>query len=332
MSTSKNPKIIVYVGDITVFLREQIKLEHESATLITSENFQNLLPGVYYVSIGDLDNLGQFGEILRQAHEIHYRPPDKWSDGNVFSSTMKKWTEDYLSVFACHKDKILTGYNIDVPDVKEMIELVDYRVSNSKQIWVAGCSISNGKGVSHDQRYGHLISQKMNLPVSFLTRNGSSIAWAADQILRSDIRPGDLVFWGITSVHRFTAWNEFNKKISCCTPNSKTWKVHKKTFKNYFTEKFICSDHTLYQSINSIHQVINFCEKINVQLIMASLIRDMEPFLKDMDNFILLAGEFGRNINDVFVDLGDDNIHPGPRSHQYYADRMLERHYQINGK
>ena len=88
MSISENNKIIVYVGDITDFLRDQVNLEHESATLITSENFHNLLPGVYYVSIGDLDNLGQFGEVLRQANEIHYRPPDKWSDSNLLSNNM----------------------------------------------------------------------------------------------------------------------------------------------------------------------------------------------------------------------------------------------------
>jgi hypothetical protein len=332
MSTSENKKIIVYVGDVTVFLHQQVKLEHESATLITSKNFQNLSPGVYYVSIGDLDNLSQFGEILRQAHEIHYRPPDEWSDHHLFPNSMKKWTEDYLNVFACYKDKIMTGYSISIPDIKGMVRLVDHRIDTCKQIWVAGCSISNGKGVLHDQRYGHLISQKLNLKVSFLTHDGSSIAWAADQILRSDIRAGDLVFWGITSINRFTAWNEIEKKISCCTLNPETWKVHKKIFKNYFTQKFICSDQTLYQSINSIHQVINFCQKIDVQLIMASLLRGMEPFLKDLDNFIPLSGEFGRYTDNGFMDLGNDNQHPGPRSHQYYADKMLQRHYQINGK
>jgi hypothetical protein len=331
MPVQKN-KIIIYVGDVTAYLCNQVKLEQESATLITSKNFQNLRPGVYYTSIGDLDNLCQFSEILRQAHEIHYRPPDTWSDSNFLSNPMKKWTEDYLSLFACHKDKIMTGYNVHVPDIKGMTELADHRVDKNKQIWISGCSISNGAGISQDQRYGHLISKKLNLKVSFLTRDSSSISWAADQILRSDIRSGDLVFWGITGINRLATWDEVGKKVLYWTANSKISAFHKKNFQNYFIKKFLFSDHTLYQSINSISQVINFCEKINVQLIMASLIRGIEPFLKNMENFIPLAGEFGRDLNNMYVDLGDDNKHPGPKSHQYYADKMLERYYQINGE
>ena len=44
---------------------------------------------------------------------------------------------------------------------------------------------------------------KLNLPVSTLAQGGTSIFWAADQILRSDIRKDDIVIFMLTSTHRF---------------------------------------------------------------------------------------------------------------------------------
>jgi hypothetical protein len=76
----------------------------------------------------------------------------------------------------------------------------------------------------------------------------------------------------------------------------------------------------IYKSVISVHQVVNFCNKINAQLIMIPIICS--------ENFCLLMS----GLNDFyqlsyqteFVDFGSDRLHPGPRQHQKYADFLLD--------
>lgn len=325
-------KIKIYVGDVSEYLSSTALKEDASAQLLTQHNFKDLSPGTYYVSIGDLSNLADFGKICDQAHEIVYCPPKVWSDGN--NSSMKKWTEDYLSIFACDPDKKIHGFNINCDDLVSMTHLADKRKSQEKQIWIAGCSISHGDGVGPQKRYGQLLSDTFKIPASFLTLPGSSISWAADQLLRSDIKSGDIIFWGLTSPNRFFYWNEVEKKIERWTtttePGSITsWHVQKRFLKQYVTEKFIISDIPVHQSVSSIYQVINFCNKINAQLVLCSLLRGIEKYLVGVPNFLPLAGLHGRDKDNIFLDVGDDKIHPGVKSHQYYADKMLEKFYKL---
>jgi hypothetical protein len=319
--------ITIFVGDVSEDLASAAKSADPTARLITKQD-STLAAGTYYVSIGDLENLSQFARMLRQASHIVYVCPDQWSDGDRDSSRMKKWTEDYLSVFSCDHRKVITGYQPVANDLEAMTRLVDQRRGSEPQIWIAGCSISNGVGVDEHQRYGKLIAAQLSMPVSFLTQNCSSIPWAADQILRSDIRPGDTVFWGITGVNRFSYWNDSEKNISHCTLSMYKYD----SFMQAMTkESFLISDHMIYHAVNSVRQVVNFCHKVNTKLVIATLIRGMETFLAGIPNFIPLAGIHGRDRHDMFIDVGTDDQHPGPRSHQYYADQMLEKYHHIQG-
>ena len=78
-------------------------------------------------------------------------------------------------------------------------QLQKYRQTDDKTLWITGCSITHGIGVSKEQRYADLLEKKLGLPTVLLTQSGSSIAWQTDQLLQSDIRAGDLVVWGLTS-------------------------------------------------------------------------------------------------------------------------------------
>ena len=216
----------------------------------------------------------------------------------------------------------------------KMLNLSATRKSNNSQIWIAGCSISHGTGVKDNERYGELIAKELNLPVSFLTAPGSSIRWASDQILRSDIQHNDIIFWGLTSCHRFSCWSDQDQEI-----------VHTllKQFDDYFVDRrvstdrrflkilvnkqFLASDQMIYESIVSIHNVLNFCNRNNITLILSTLIPDMEIYLQGIDNFVPLSTDK----KPMYIDLGADRSHPGPKSHQFFKEKMLELYYQING-
>jgi hypothetical protein len=315
--------ITVYVGDVSSYLSQIAQDTDINASPITGSNYQNLNPGIYYTSIGDLDNLTQFSDILRQADLIVYAPPpDKWSN-----STMMEWTEDYLTAFADKKN--IQGFHVNIPaDRDTMLNQVDTRKTDEPQLWIVGCSVSHGIGVDDHQRYGQLLAEQLNLPVSFLTCPGSSLTWAADQLLRADIKAGDAVVWGLTSIERFPYWK--NNRITHV--NSTTY-VHIPKFKKIVDISFLDSQQLVYQAITEIHQVINFCNKVGAKLILAQLLgRGLEKYLHDKFNYRMLCGQYGRNKSDYVLDLGTDNNHPGPITHQYFASEIFDLYQTLYEK
>ena len=308
--------ITVYVGDTTDYLATVAKLSDSTAKLITSSNYKQLVPGTYYVSIGDLNTLVELGAVFRQADVIIYAAPTKWSH-----QKLKLWTEDYLTVFA---DKV-QGFEFPYAQDKDTIlNLVTSRQGDQPQLWVAGCSISYGLGIDDQQRYGQLLANTLSLPVSFLARTGASIAWAADQILRSDIRPGDTVVWGLTSVERFT----YFKNNQLAHVNIGYYEANPK-FRYQVDISFLDSQQLIYQAVTEIHKVINFCEKLGVKLILAQLFgRGLEKYMHGNFYYIMLADQFGRDPNNNDWDKGTDNRHPGVNMHQWYHDQIIKRFYE----
>jgi hypothetical protein len=261
--------------------------------------------------------LSNFAAVLRQANKIVYAPPKNWSDQRQGQSKMQQWSEDYLNVFRlrCEVENFTPKVRLMA---NQMLGHADKRKSQEKQLWIAGCSVSHGTGVTNQTRYGQLLANQLKLSASFLTCPGSSILWAADQILRSDVRTGDIVVWGLTSWSRTPFFH-----------NNKLYRVHEKTLEQHSEHRtlvnpdMLTSDHLFYQSLISIFQVINFCQKTNVQLVIASLLDDcLCQYLKDQSNFIMLYNLWGRNIDQLFVDLGNDELHPGIATHQFYCDQI----------
>lgn len=313
--------ITLYIGDVGEYLSRLCHAVDPNAKLITDKNFADLASGTYYTSLADLSTLRNFSAVLRQANKIVYAPPDKWSDQHKKTSKMQHWTEDYLNVFRL-KCKV---ENFRPPKVRidkdVVLHLVDQRKTQKKQLWVAGCSISHGIGVTEQTRYGQLLANQLNIAASFLTYSGSSIVWAADQILRSDIRSGDIVVWGLTFWSRTPFF--IDNVLSHVRPNSlENYSTHN----NLVNADTLASDHLFYQSLISIFQVINFCQKINAKLVMASLLDDYVcQYLEDQPNFIMLYQLWGRNQDEMFIDLGSDHLHPGHITHQFYAEQIYQK-------
>jgi hypothetical protein len=198
---------------------------------------------------------------------------------------------------------------------------VNQRTTNNPVLWTAGCSVTHGIGVDRADRWGSILSSRLNVPEISLAQPGQSIAWCADQILRSDIRSGDIVVWGLTNIARV----EYAKKWelwscpaghydSCLPPALQHYNL------DYFTSqtKFV-------YAIKNILQVKNYCEKIHAQLYLANLLDTtwLHVVFDSLPTYIDFCVNKTHNESLTFLDRGTDNSHPGPKQHLLYAEQIL---------
>lgn len=309
--------IVLFVGDITSEVLDAAIKYDDNAQLLIEKNLNNLLPGTYYTSLADCGSLENLSKVCSQSAEIYYIQPIRWSDtdkNNV--SEQKKWTELILYYFCQTK----TVHNMTEPTINNWI--CDYR-QHEKQFWVAGCSVTEGAGVKKEQAWPELISKELMLPYSNLSRDGSSIIWQSDQICRADIRADEIVFWGVTS----------NQRMPILRPDGSLLHLTATNFSNdpYIVNKLtpeILDNNTLYyQNILAVRRAYNYCQKIGAYLVPLGLLNDFENIYTqyNVPAFYQLI-QWGIN---SYIDLGDDNLHPGPEQHKIFAKEFLSHYRKI---
>lgn len=331
----KDFRITIFLGDVHDYLGHIAKRHDPSAYLLDKSNYQRFLDEqpsgdqTIYTSLGDLPkNHMTVYDILCQADVVFYQPPIKWSDGKEFNvvdpnSSLQGSTEMLLSLLP--ETIKIHGFNASMSGIKDPIPLVDSRKTNDQQMWIAGCSISHGIGVAPGARYGDLLSTDLDMPCSFLTRPGSAIDWASDQIVRSDIRPGDLVIWGLTGWTRMTYVHDHHLLRGL---NITSYDVHPE-YHDIISIDNLLSEQTFYTHFYAIKRANNFCEKIGATLLLIGLLQDnynLLGFLKSQKNYIHVPYHLeynGSTLIQVFEDLGEDDMHPGPRQHQIYKSLIL---------
>ena len=185
------------------------------------------------------------------------------------------------------------------------------RSADKSILWTAGCSYTEGVGVDWEQRYGHLLAEKLSMPEVSLSRGGASIGWAADQLLRSDIRPGDIVVWGLTESARIDTNEEFSLKSAPATVY--LTKVNKE--KHYWNIDYFGSLSQEVLVARNVLQVIHYFNRIGVKLILANLLNSTVLRLIENHNTIDLWVK-------EYLDLGTDNTHPGPEQHRHYSNEI----------
>jgi hypothetical protein len=317
--------ITILIGNNDSKLSYDAHLLSSQSIMINQNNYQNLTNGIYYTSLAYLPSLQSFIHTLEQADVLIYNNPTEWSDNESGPFCMKNITEFYLRYFINKKQVI--GIDTSGPDLKNtMLQLEDQRKTDNPQLWIAGCSISLGidRGILKHQRYGELLANYLAMPVSFLTKGGSSIRWQADQILRSDIKEGDTLVWGITSWNRITFMcNNFQQ----LTHLNVGYYQENPEFDKVVSLHRLCEENNLiYHALTDIHKVINICKKLNVRLVLAGLLVDQEflKYLVELPNYIHLIGYRGFEHKNLFPDIGTDNKHPGPLSHIWFTKEIIK--------
>jgi hypothetical protein len=315
--------ITLFVGDCTEYLATKAKSFDKSAYLIDSFNYKKFLNQTYidiavYTSFADLPKISQtrniFYEVLKKADHIHYCPPGVWSDYDpeFTLQNQQQMTEYFLYLIDAEKNNVV-GLDLSKYLSTPYTNLRSCRDSDqSSQLWVAGCSITAGVGVEDDQKFSNLIAQTF-FKGKFLdlSKSASSLSYATDQILRSDIRPGDFVLWGLTSEYRAPFWN---RKFGQC----ESINPYKFDYKRTNRADDIVDETRLYQATVSFYQVANFCEKIGAKLIAVPIIcsEALQLILHNNSNYYQIP--YMTN----YLDVGTDGEHPGPKHHRWLSDQI----------
>ena len=313
-------KIHIFVGDCDDGLALAARSFDSNAFLIDHCAYYKIIKSdfnhgfVAYTSLADLPKITETDSplwtLLQLADHITYHPPAVWSDhGTVFDHwSAQRMTEFLLSEIQRQKNNV-EGLNLDHYVSTEWLPVVADRSCHDRQLWVTGCSISHGVGVMPNQRYGHLLSQNLQQPVSFLTQSGSSISWAADQLLRADIQAGDTVVWGITSEYRQTSL--INGHV-----------LHRPFWSREVSDsRSICDiENFFYLGLTAVHQVRNHLDKVGAQLVLLPLLCSENIKLRLLHCAEYCPVPYAESV----IDLGADHEHPGPRQHIAYADIVTE--------
>lgn len=313
---------MLLIGFVDQSLIAKAKEYSPTPILVTEENWQKFVKdtnAVGYTRLEEFDNKDYLIQLLNSVDEIEY-VPYKNQDVNSrdYLEQILLFRDQKLFLYKKHTIKNFIENLRDYDSIKKTLDcylnLVDNRKTYDPQLWIAGCSTTYGIGVRKDQRYGNLLAKKLKKRASFLAYPGSSISWAADQILRSDIRKNDIVIWGLTLNNRFAYYvdNEIHHVNLVAIDNNI------KLSKHLHGKLLVDSDNLMYKNIISIYQVINFCYRINAKLLLVGVAGDdLQKWLHHTPNFFQVPLEF--------IDIGNDNRHPGPKCHKLYSDLIYEQ-------
>jgi hypothetical protein len=298
----KNNTKLLNSNNLNQILADDISKDyHTSINDIKFENIQTVVQAAKEIILVELDLLHS------DIHDCDY-----FTYGRLINELFR--VKEKVKGFAWVEDLNHNFFN----------SLIKTRHIDNTVLWTVGCSVTYGIGVDPEQRWGSLLSKELYLPEISLSIPGGSIGWAADQILRSDIRAGDIVVWGLTDVSRVEYSNNWALEAIPVTGYSALPKKLQHYNLDYFD-----SQTKFLQAIKAILQVNNYCEKIGSKLYMINLMDTcyFNVVFHTMPNYIDCAVErnhYGYNDPLNFIDLGTDGHHPGPKQHQHYAEQILK--------
>lgn len=314
---------LLIVGDVTDYLATYATKKDKSAKLVTQDSVDSYLAsptGTFYTSLGDFTSPDRFCDALLGASQIEYKPPQgQWSDKDLIKDSqfsMETEIKEHLYQWGYLHRRSVIGLSLpDFYDPTFNNTIVNHaRQTDEKQAWNFGCSITAGVGVAIEETYGDLVCAQLGLPLTRVAYRGSSVKWAADQIIASDIRPRDIVIWGVTSFNRFGYFLHDGRFYHLTSGFTSNYPL----FNKLLPRDWLISPHVIYESLRGIQIADNFCRKIGAHLIMLGVFESYpnKTDLQKYPNFI--------SIGKSFADKGTDKLHPGPKHHQIYAKAVLE--------
>lgn len=209
------------------------------------------------------------------------------------------------------------------------------------KLWIIGCSIAHGVGVDTGQRWGDIVAKQLGTDAVFLTAEGSSIEWAADQILRADINRNDHVCWGLTTPNRHLWYDDLGNTHHLLN----VYYQNRPGFRDIVDPRHLVDLNLAYKAVNYVQQVQNYLGKIQCQFAINYTLPGLDEHrqilidhLTDSPGFFIGYDETrvkyvdattflkrSTPANDLFVDVGSDGFHPGPKQHELYAEQFLKQ-------
>lgn len=219
--------------------------------------------------------------------------------------------------------KCLNPQCLDILPLKTLNEKTDFKKNDKPALWVGGCSFSAGFTISPEKKYASLLSERLGLPLVMLAKPGSSIAWQADQWLRSDINKDDVAIWGLTNVCRQEVFNVETASWQSLTIASY---LDTPTKYQYWNTDYFDSLTQAVSCVKNILQVENYFQKIGVEYYFVNLMDSayLPLIFRHHSRFLDLTVEYDKSNLQKFIDYGSDNQHPGVRQHEQYAKDIYD--------
>lgn len=305
--------ITLFVGGPEQPVADAALAHDPSAYLVDKTNYNEFLKNAQdatvYTSLADLPkisgdtNSAVILQIMHKADTIVHCPladPPKtfsWDDEEVLLSF-------YLTNMKYLGKQVISHTNTGARFKEQYLHLRNRRSTDNRVLWVAGGSDTHGTGVEKEQRYGDIIAASLKIEPVYLAGIYLSIEYTADQILRSDIRAGDIVVWGLMPEMRAPYVRD-----GLVAPADHIAKPD---------IELLTGETRLYKAVTSVYQVINFCNKIGCQLVVLPM-QASEHMWTSVSNESCYC-----HSPREYIDFGSDNVHPGPKHHQLLANLVLD--------
>lgn len=310
----------LFVGDnCDPTLPEKAKQYNTNACLLTKNNIGIFSTNdVFYTSLADLGE-ELFFSVCKQATSIYYHIPQHWSGCND--------QKTLVEMVLCYIDQFVPVENIEKINLPykqfKKSYLKGTRQTPNTQMWSVGCSITAGFGIAAEKSWPMILASKFDLPLTNLAEIGSGIVWQSDQICQADIRPGDLVFWGIPSHNRIDVIDPDTLELEQLNPGRF---FLDNTIKNKFSIEILDSPSIVYHNVLAVRRAVNYCKKIKANITIMGLMNDFDLVYKSYG-----VKEFKQYWSWPMtnVDYADDHQHPGPRQHAIFADEFQKFYFKL---
>jgi hypothetical protein len=272
---------------------------NSSSKLINSYK-ENLDPGVYHTSLGDL-RVDQIIQLSSQFDVFKFEPQGFDVNSKIYKESLTLY--QYLN-------KQDTMHTVDIqrftthPDIDTRLD--------QPMLWVFGCSHSHGVGLlPRELTYGHWLSQHLELPLKLITKPGSSLAWSYRHLLNSCIQKQDTVVWQLTTPGRLSRFN--GKHVEEIVLRSS---VDRKLIDS------ISNEQLYFTQLSLLNTGVSFLRSLKCKFVLTS-IADFGSNYDYVSEYIKYP-EYCSNYG-LHLDNGTDGLHAGPLSHKAIAQRILDR-------
>jgi len=300
-------KIIIFcdINDSVSTLREQY---HACQLFKSNLKYANTLENNYCVSLGDID-LIQAIDLVKDTSRIIIQPNKQWSSIELLKTTV--YFCKYLShVMPVENLEFYSYLDFNYQDYKDEVSYTN------KKLYLFGGSTVAGVGlINKDERFGKLLSSKLKLDLIDHSRPGAGLRRSFEQLLTCNPSSQDIIILDATSPDRLRLNN--NKII-----NDVSLKDCSKHMVVSTTD-----DQLFYNQISYLNAFVKICNLLKVRMIFYNS-QPEEPLLAD---YLLCYSKYPNwclktsiQINNP-IDLGLDNIHPGPKTHAKMAEVLSEQ-------
>ena len=308
--------MILFISDNSEFIASYTLIHHPESQLLTEQTLyllDDVSHSVFHTSLADL-SWDHLLDVCLKATSVIYRPPMEWG-----SDVLKENTEIFLTHLIIYHRKNINGFIVPI-DRHGILGLKNKRNTTDTQLWIAGCSYAAGRGLlSAQDRYGVILSKRLQMPYCDLSDLGTSICWSADQLLRSDLQTGDIVTWGITGVNRKAYYVNNQQWFASVQSIDELDSANK-----VFFRRLLLDNNILFEAIKSIKQVVNVCSKLNCKLVIFLhknlSINDHTQILKEY----LAMEPCYLNISNIQDSAPLSNKHPGLETHKKWAQEIFD--------